>query len=115
MNLDIQASTAVDIRMVRVQNLVAHWVLSDPALHSVHWVNPENGAVCLLQVTDSTLPSPNRVVTTGFYPTAECPFPMTVAQVTQREFGAIQAGELALPEGWTLGGAVVFEGHLREH
>lgn len=113
--MDAQADESIEREQKRqgVHNLVSHWRLSDSELRFVLWLNPDTAPVLLVQVTESTLPSPDAVVTTGFYPTRDFPFPMTVAQVTPSEFDAISRGELALPDGWTLDGCVQLDGSRR--
>lgn len=94
-------------RAAAVNDLVSHWMLTDPGLWRVHWYDGE--ALLLLQVTASTLPSPEEVVSFGFYPTSERPWPMEIAQVTPEEFARILAGELSLPAHWPAAPYRVFD------
>lgn len=89
-----------------IQELVDHWFDVDPGLQRVYHFEIDSDdahpTVLLLQVTTTTTPSPDDVLTFGFAPSKDFRFPMSVAQVTPEEWEHIQAGELQLPPGWDL-------------
>lgn len=103
-----------DDRRSHIQDLVEVWSRSDPTLQQVILFEPlepseRHRPILLLQVKEATPDSPDRVEAYGFAPTRETPFPLALAQVTPAEWRRIQAGQLDLPEGWSLErGEIVF-------
>ena len=55
----------------------------------------------LLEVSEATLAA-GRVVTFGFGPTEEVPYPCIIANVTPEEMTQILEGAIRLPEGWEM-------------
>jgi hypothetical protein len=59
--------------------------------------------VKLLEVNENTFPSGGRPLQFGPAPASGIPFPSVIIEVTPEDFAKIQAHELKLPRGWTLG------------
>ena len=57
----------------------------------------------LLEVNENTVPSGVMPLGFGTLPEAGIPFPSVIVEVTPEEFKQIQAHELKIPLGWTIG------------
>jgi len=100
-------------RDVVVKDLVDWYFEVDPATSMVYMFVSENEdspeePLKLLQVNDETMET-GRVDAFLFAGTEETPFFTAIALVTPDEMKRIEAGEIALPEGWELSRAEKFE------
>jgi hypothetical protein len=86
---------------------VAGWHLEgeQPPAKLLAFPDPDEREIRLLEVTE-LVPETGEFYPVAFGPTVEIPYRTVVAQVTPREFDAIRAGTLPLPEGWDLDQAV---------
>ncbi|MFC1643417.1 hypothetical protein ACFL5O_12180 [Myxococcota bacterium] len=95
------------------RELVAHHFAIEPDLRVVYRMVGENEAaptepIRLLEVNAATIPT-GSVEVFGFGPSREVPFSVEIAEVTPDEFEAFQRDPRALPRGWDLTRAQVFE------
>lgn len=65
--------------------------------------DPDGQEVRLLEVTE-LVPETGELYPITFGATKELPYRTVVMQVTPREWEAIRAGKMPLPEGWDMGG-----------
>jgi hypothetical protein len=93
--------------------LVARHFAVEPDLHVVYRIVGENEEaptepIRLLEVNAATFPT-GSVEVFGFGPSREVPFSVEIAEITPDELEAFQRDPQALPRGWDLGRAQVFE------
>ncbi len=62
----------------------------------------------LLEVNEGTVAT-GSVEAFAFAPSTSVPFPVVIAEVTPEEYERIERKEIALPEGWSLSKAQLFE------
>ncbi len=100
MAIDIEAIPTTYQEAVR---LLAHWHGDYAARDLVIFSFPDHDAVTvrLLEVS-SELPDTGELVPVTFGRSPEFPFRSTVVLATPCQWKKIQAGELALPDGWDL-------------
>jgi hypothetical protein len=95
------------------RELVAHHFAVDPDLRVVYRIVGENEGtptepIRLLEVNAATIPT-GSVEVFGFGPSREVPFSVEIAEVTPDEFEVFRRDPQALPRGWDLSHAQVFE------
>jgi hypothetical protein len=92
-----------------VKSLVQLHFEADGAVEQIVWIeSDEEKQIRLIEVNRTALPNQNLEVF-RFAPSGDVPFPTFIADVTPAEWKKIQNGEIALPEGWSLGKAHVFQ------
>ena len=95
------------------RNLIDWHFKVEPDLRAVYRIvadneDAEEEPIKLLEVNDATFPT-GSVEPFGFGPTPEIPFRTVIAEVTSEEFEVLRGQPDALPEGWSLATASVFE------
>jgi hypothetical protein len=94
------------------QELVDAHFRIEPALSHIYRIRSDREddprePIKLLEVNANTVAT-GSVDSFSFAPTKDTPSPTVIAEVTPEEFRQIQSGEIALPRGWSLQGAVTF-------
>lgn len=96
----------------QVAEEMARWHFTvEPTLKKILWVAPHtpyDGPVRLLEVATERRGMERGIEVFAFDRTDDVPYPTEVAEITEREFNLVVAGQLSLPEGWMLDGAKPF-------
>ncbi|MEY4544394.1 MAG: hypothetical protein RL685_589 [Pseudomonadota bacterium] len=93
--------------------LIQHHFAVEPELSAVYRILSANEAspdepIKLLEVNAATVAS-GSVEVFGFAPSKSTPFSVMIAEVTPEELEQLKANPLAMPQGWSLTRAEVFE------
>jgi hypothetical protein len=105
-------------RMARSKDQVARELVDahfrvEPALSRIYRIRSEREddpqePIKLLEVNANTVAT-GSIEPFAFAPTKDTPSPTVIAEITPEEHKRLQAGEIALPHGWSLVGADTFD------
>ena len=86
-----------------VRQLVQSHFETETSIDEIIWfLDGENQEIHLIEINRETFPS-GSVEVLYFSSTPDVPFPLRIADVTPQEWQRIQAGDISLPAGWSLG------------
>jgi hypothetical protein len=95
------------------RDLIQHHFAVEPELRAVYRILSANETspeepIKLLEVNAATVAT-GSVEVFGFAPSKSTPFSVMIAEVTPEELEQLKANPLAMPQGWSLAQAEVFE------